>query len=370
MQDRAKTKDQLIEELKHLRQRLTVLGEAEAGLKQAEQSFMTMFDHIDLGVTLIDSNHNVVMVNTAFAMRLGKSPAEFVGKKCFREFEGQEAVCRHCPGVQATAAGQAREAEVEVTEPNGTRVIVRIQAFPTFGTDGSATGFIEIVEDVTQRRMALQALQKTEERLELALNAADVGLWEWDLRTGLLTWSKRAHEMLGYSPDEVQDFSTFKAAVHPDDWPTVSEVLNGHIQGRLPSFKVEYRVRCKSGDWKWILGQGKIVERDSEGRPVFMTGSNLDVTERKLAEEERENLRAQLLQAKKMEAIGILAGGVAHDFNNLLTVIQGYSELLLSEDDVKGQVKSDLKKINHAARSGADLVRRLLMFSRKSEMKP
>ena len=87
-------------------------------------------------------------------------------------------------------------------------------------------------------------------------------------------------------------------------------------------------------------------------------------------EEERENLRAQLLQAQKMEAIGTLAGGIAHDFNNLLTVVMGFSELLLAEKDEKHPEYDDLQKIFHAAKNGAELVQRLLMFSRKSEPKP
>ena len=85
---------------------------------------------------------------------------------------------------------------------------------------------------------------------------------------------------------------------------------------------------------------------------------------------EQTNLQKQLLQAQKMEAIGTLSGGIAHDFNNLLTVVMGFSELLLAEKEQKHPEYADLQKIFHAAKNGADLVQRLLMFSRKSEPKP
>ena len=85
---------------------------------------------------------------------------------------------------------------------------------------------------------------------------------------------------------------------------------------------------------------------------------------------EQKNLQRQLLQAQKMEAIGTLAGGIAHDFNNLLTVVMGFSELLLAEKDQEHPEYADLQKIFHAAKNGAELVQRLLMFSRKSEPKP
>jgi two-component system cell cycle sensor histidine kinase/response regulator CckA len=82
------------------------------------------------------------------------------------------------------------------------------------------------------------------------------------------------------------------------------------------------------------------------------------------------HLQRELLHAQKMEAIGTLAGGIAHDFNNLLQVVQGYSELLLTEEDTPDQVRSDLQKINIAARNGADLVHRLLTFSRRTQIEP
>ena len=94
----------------------------------------------------------------------------------------------------------------------------------------------------------------------------------------------------------------------------------------------------------------------------------IDITDRKRAEEEKERLWSQLLQAQKMEAIGTLAGGIAHDFNNLLTVVLGYSELLLLGKDERDSSYADLQKINQSARNGAELVKRLLAFSRKTEV--
>ena len=94
-----------------------------------------------------------------------------------------------------------------------------------------------------------------------------------------------------------------------------------------------------------------------------LIGVILDITDRRILEQ-------QLFQAQKMEAVGTLAGGVAHDFNNLLQVVLGYSELILSDGDLLAQYREDLTKVNQAARNGADLVQRLLTFSRKTEVKP
>jgi two-component system, cell cycle sensor histidine kinase and response regulator CckA len=109
---------------------------------------------------------------------------------------------------------------------------------------------------------------------------------------------------------------------------------------------------------------------DIEGNLAGLIGVILDITDRKQAEREREELKVQLFQAQKMQAIGTLTGGIAHDFNNLLTIILGYSELLLAETDETALSHSDLEKIMKAARDGAELVQRLLTFSKQTETKP
>ena len=107
-----------------------------------------------------------------------------------------------------------------------------------------------------------------------------------------------------------------------------------------------------------------------EGKPPFLAGYTIDITESKQAEEEKERMHAQLLQAQKMEAIGQLAGGVAHDFNNMLTVIIGHAEIALNEIDPEQQLASDLREILKAARHSANLTQQLLGFARKQIISP
>ena len=230
---------------------------------------------------------------------------------------------------------------------------------------------VAVYTDETERRKAEEALRRSEQQLSLALEGAEQGMWDWNLKTGRPIWDDRATEMMGYTREEVeQSLSFWKHLVHPEDWPRVSEAFNRHIQGRSPSYEAEYRVRTKSGEWRWVLSRGKAVVYDTDGKPLRMMGTNLDITKRKADEQEREYLRVQLAQSQKMEAIGTLAGGIAHDFNNLLTVILGFSELLLIGKDERDPSYADLQKIRGAARSGADLVRSILAFSRKSEISP
>ncbi|MBW1939018.1 MAG: PAS domain S-box protein [Deltaproteobacteria bacterium] len=125
---------------------------AEEAVRQSEARYRSLLENIDLGITLIDSDYNIIMTNTAHGKLFNKPASEFVGKKCFREFQKREAVCSHCPGVQAMASGRPAEFEAEDVRDDGTCFDMNIHAFPTFGRNGTVTGFIEIVEDITEKK--------------------------------------------------------------------------------------------------------------------------------------------------------------------------------------------------------------------------
>jgi len=135
------------------------------------------------------------------------------------------------------------------------------------------------------------------------------------------------------------------------------------LQGK--PYQWEYRSSALERDF---LATDRMI-RWPDGREVKFQLA-IDITDRTRAEQEKENLSSQLLQAQKMEAVGTLAGGVAHDFNNLLQVVLGYSELILSDERLPAPYRADLERINQAAGNAADLVQRLLTFSRKTEVNP
>ncbi len=224
--------------------------------------------------------------------------------------------------------------------------------------------------EIAERRKVEEALRQSEQMLSLALYGANFGIWDWDLTTGKALWTEQTLQILGYEPDDFEPtMKNWKRIVHPDDWPQVSENLNLHMQGKLKLFEVEYRILNKAGAWQWVRARGKVIDFDANGKPTRMTGVFSDATEPKRAQEERRSLLSHLTQAQKMEAIGTLAGGIAHDFNNLLTVINGYTEMILWDRSEEDPIYADLRKILDTGRKGAELVQRLLAFSRKADIK-
>jgi PAS domain S-box-containing protein len=131
-------------------------------LRDSEERYRTLVQNIDLGITLISSDYRVIMTNAAQARLFQKPVGTLVGRECFREFEQRDGVCTHCPGTKAMATGRKAVRETIGVRDDGSRFIVRLQAFPQRGPDGHIIGFIEVVEDITERKQMEVALQESE----------------------------------------------------------------------------------------------------------------------------------------------------------------------------------------------------------------
>ncbi|WP_454062081.1 PAS domain-containing sensor histidine kinase [Candidatus Nitrospira salsa] len=144
-----------------------------------------------------------------------------------------------------------------------------------------------ILRDITSRFEAEQALQRSEERLELALKSANLGVWDWNPQTSMGHHDKRWLNMLGYNVDELDGrFDSWKQCLHPQDLASVLQNLHDHLDNLTPIYQTEYRLRMKNGNWKWILDTGKVVSRDSTGQPLRVIGTHQDITDRKTIERE------------------------------------------------------------------------------------
>jgi len=176
-------------------------------------------------------------------------------------------------------------------------------------------------------------------------------------------------EMFGYSVDECLDNMHFPQLVHPEDLATVKEQVGRRVSGETKAVQYSFRGITKSGDTIHVEIFGSFMVLRGE---IVATGTMLEITDRKQAEEKRKQLQAQLQQALKMEAMGTLAGGIAHDFNNLLMAIEGRASIMLMNKASSHPDFRHLKGIEENIESAADLTRQLLGFARgrKYEVKP
>jgi len=225
---------------------------------------------------------------------------------------------------------------------------------------------IKKLEDkMLELEKANKILERSEERYRDLIENANDGVVVIE-PTGCLSFvNPKFCDMTGYSTEEANKLH-FSKLTHPEDLPIVMEKFETILRtGEFPK-NYEFRALTKAGEVIYAELNANPVEK--EGKIVGVEAIVRDVTRRKRAEQEKEELQAQLLHAQKMEAIGTLAGGVAHDFNNLLTSIQGYTELAMMELDPNDPVYLNLKEVRRASVRAANLTRQLLLFSRRQPM--
>jgi PAS domain S-box-containing protein len=212
-----------------------------------------------------------------------------------------------------------------------------------------------------------ETLARTVSRLNLATRAGGVGIWEYDIITNKLNWDEQMQNLYGLTPQTFRNaYDSWEERVHPEDRDEAAEILQKAIRGEI-EYNTEFRVVWPDGSIHVLRALG-MVQRDERGTPLFMVGTNWDITAVRAAVAERERLQQQMFQLQKMEAIGQLSGGIAHDFNNQLAGILGYAELLsreLKDEALKGY----LENIRLGAQNAANLTQQLLLFSRKGRYK-
>ncbi|MCC6158664.1 MAG: PAS domain-containing protein [Deltaproteobacteria bacterium] len=237
--------------------------------------------------------------------------------------------------------------------------------------DGSPKFLVGMIQDVTAMKAAEKAIRDAEERYHLAVEAANLGVWDNDVRSGRLKFNDRFVRMLGREPGDIPPtIYSFVDLVHPDDQGWVVASVDSQTSGPDGFFDTRFRMRHADGSWRWILSRGRVVERDADGAPLRIAGTHTDITEQKEALADATTLRDKLDEARKLEAIGRLAGGVAHDFNNILTGITGYVEMGIASLPEGNPLRADLLEVKKAAGRAGALTQQLLAFSRRQAIAP
>ncbi len=223
-----------------------------------------------------------------------------------------------------------------------------------------------LLRELKRRAEGERRLRDSEERYALAMEGSDEGHWDWHIDDDQLFLSPRMktlHAEAADAPVATHDTWWAGLPIEPADRAASDAAMREHLAGRTPAYDVEYRVRGPNGDWRWLQCRGRCLRR-ADGTPYRMTGSVIDISARKRADEERAELEAQLRQAQKVEALGTLAGGIAHDFNNILGAILGYGEMAQRTVAEDGPVRRYVDQILQAGNRAKALVERILAFSR------
>lgn len=265
---------------------ITEQKQGELALIESESRFRALVEQSLAGIYVIQDNY-FRYVNPVFATTFGyESPEQVIDRIPVSDLVSPEDRVRVAENIRKRLEAETKDTRDTFTglRIDGSRI--DLDVYGCAFTYQGRPAVIGLILDVTARLAAQEQLRISEERLQLALNAASDGLWDWNLRSGVIFRSSQYYKQTGYRPDEATpDFEFFKRSVHPEDLAHVLKTIEAHKQGKTPVSEFDYRLITPSGTFKWMNVRGQVVERDADGAPLRMVGTITDISTRKAAEE-------------------------------------------------------------------------------------
>ena len=287
--------DALQRALETARQR-QALRRAEQELRESEARFHALFEHMRSGVCIyeaIDEGRDFIIrdLNHSVEHIEGLEASALLGRRLTEALPGVVA-----GGVLDVFQRVWRSGRAEHLPPHHYQD-ARIQGWREHFIYRLPHGeLVAVYDDVTERRTLELALEASRERLELALEGAELGMWDWQLASGRIQCNDRWAAILGYRLAELEPLTieTWRTLCHPADRALSDERLARHLRGEVPCYDCELRMRHQDGHWVWVLNRGKVVEWGADHQPLRMAGTHLDISTLKHTEAELNSYRVHL----------------------------------------------------------------------------
>ena len=314
---------------------ITELKLAEQQARYQLQFLYIVINAIKAPIFFKDTEGRYSGCNAAFEEYVGHPLSELIGKTVFDLWPRELADHYHRKDLELLEKGGDQTYETRAQFTDGTHRDVMYHKSLYHGRNGSIGGIVGVMLDITDRKKAEQALRESEERLRVAMEATQIGIWDWDLKNDIWQTTPIYYTMLGYEPVEgPSDRTVWLDRVHPEDRAMVEESIKTVLQQKLTEYQYEARLRHADGSYRWVNVQGSIVEKDADGNPTRILGIRMDVTDRKRAEEAvHESERFAQSTVNALEAnIAILDG-----IGDIISVNRSWREFAYenSEDPIR-----------------------------------
>jgi PAS domain S-box-containing protein len=331
-------------------------------LQKSESRYRSLLSRLPIGVyrNTPGSSGRFLMANEAISKMFGyESPEQFMRTNVSDLY--MSPVEREAFTRQLLAQGSVNAVMMHVKKKDGSPFWASVTSSVVCNDQGEIKYFDGIIEDITERKRAEEALRESEEKYRSLVETTSDWIWETD-KKGTYTYSSpKVTDLLGYKPEEITGKTPFDFMPYSEA-KRVSDIFHSALSLQTSFDSIEKLSLHKNGTLVFVETSGVPIFSD-KGELLGYRGIDRDITARK-------SLENQLLQAQKMEAIGNLAGGIAHDFNNMLSIILGNTEIMMENLERASPDIANLQEIQKAAKRSADLTRQLLAFARKQTIAP
>ena len=297
------TEDGTITRIVGVARDITEHKQQEREHQRTHRRFQTVLETMSAAVFLKDADGRYLLMNQACRdlLDVDEDPVGMTDGDLFPQETAEGA---RADDLRVLDDGEQIELEETVPTPAGESVRLTRKS-PVYNDEGEIVAVCGVSTDITEQKEGERALQQLKDRLELAVEGAQLGIWDWDMTTDEVEFNEQWARMLGHSVDEIEPrLEEWERRVHPDDLRAVEDALSDHISGEAKYYDTEHRMQTATGEWKWIRDVGKVVERDEDGEPVRAVGIHLDIDDQKRREEELERTRALIERTQESASIG------------------------------------------------------------------
>jgi two-component system, cell cycle sensor histidine kinase and response regulator CckA len=343
----------------------TAQKEAEEALRRSEERYSALVEESFDGI-FVQKGPKIIFANRRLYEMLGYNEGDLVGLDHWLVYHPEyQELTRKRAAARMRGEETTTNYEVKMPRKDGSWFYADVA---TRGITIQGEPGIQVwIRDITERKEAEEYLKKSEARLRSVFEASALGIGLIGKNREILWHNKTTARMLGYSSEEIRGKNTRMLYLNDAEFERVGDTIKT-LGPRKRTRDIETRWVRKDGSTFDCHIRHALLDPESEDGAILVFAE--DITERKKAEEEKRKLEAQFNQAQRMEAIGVLAGGVAHDFNNLLTAIIGNADLVLGDLDKNSPFNESIEEIRKAGHRAAALTRQLLAFSRKELIQP
>ena len=252
--------------------------------KEREDLFSSSFEHAPIGMALVSNEGKWIKVNQSLCNILGYSNAELT-EKTFQEVTHPDDLNEDLTFLKQMIKGEINSYQMEkrYLHKNGTVIWAILGVSAVRNADHSIKFFVSQIQNISQRKEAQEKLLKEKLRVSNLIEATNAGTWEWNVQTGEAIFNERWAELIGYKLEELKPTTvkTWEKFTHPDDLEKAKESLRKCFNGENSYYEVELRQKHKNGHLVWVLVRGKVISWTKDGKPLWMFGTHINITELK-----------------------------------------------------------------------------------------